>query len=102
MISLSPSTTDVVIALGERKALVGVDQYSQVLSGIGELPSLGGLFAPDLERTLELRPTLVLGVRSESMAAQLCSGPLGEFRHMLEAIDPPGPIQLAGAGQDHR
>lgn len=69
MISLSPSTTDVVVALGERKALVGVDQYSQVLSGVGELPSLGGLFAPDLERALELRPTLVLGVRSESQSA---------------------------------
>lgn len=69
MISLSPSTTDVVVALGEREALVGVDQYSKELSGLGELPSLGGLFAPDLERALELRPTLVLGVRSESQAA---------------------------------
>jgi len=69
VISLSPSTTDVVVALGGREALVGVDQYSKVLSGLGELPSLGGLFAPDLERALELRPTLVLGVRSESQAA---------------------------------
>ncbi len=49
--------------------LVGVDQYSRALPGIGELPSLGGLFAPDLERALELRPTLVLGVRSESQGA---------------------------------
>ena len=69
VISLSPSTTDIVVALGRRAALVGVDRYSHALPGIGELPSLGGLFAPDLERALELRPTLVLGVRSESQAA---------------------------------
>ncbi len=69
VISLSPSTTDIVVALGRRAELVGVDQYSHALPGFGDLPSLGGLFAPDLERALELRPTLVLGVRSESQAA---------------------------------
>jgi ABC-type Fe3+-hydroxamate transport system substrate-binding protein len=69
VISLSPSTTDIVAALGRHAALVGVDQYSRELPEIGELPSLGGLFAPDLERALELRPTLVLGVRSEVQAA---------------------------------
>lgn len=69
VISLSPSTTDIAIALGRRDALVGVDQFSHALPGLAELPSLGGLFAPDLERALELRPTLVLGVRSESQAA---------------------------------
>ncbi|MEX2207719.1 MAG: helical backbone metal receptor, partial [Myxococcota bacterium] len=70
VISLSPSATDVVVALGLREALVGVDQYSHTLIGAGEaLPSLGGLFAPDLERALELEPTLVLGVRSENQAA---------------------------------
>jgi iron complex transport system substrate-binding protein len=70
VISLSPSTTDIVVALGCGDALVGVDQYSHALPGIGDdLPSLGGLFAPDLERAIELRPTLVLGVRSENQAA---------------------------------
>jgi ABC-type Fe3+-hydroxamate transport system substrate-binding protein len=70
VISLSPSATDIVVALGLRDALVGVDQYSHALPGIGDaLPSLGGLFAPDLERALELAPTLVLGVRSENQAA---------------------------------
>jgi ABC-type Fe3+-hydroxamate transport system substrate-binding protein len=68
VISLSPSTTGIVVALGRKAALVGVDQFSHELPGIGDLPSLGGLFAPDLERSLELRPTLVLAVRSESQA----------------------------------
>jgi len=69
VISLSPSTTDIVVALGHRDALVGVDQLSGAIDGLRDLPSLGGLFAPDLERALELRPMLVLGVRSESQAA---------------------------------
>jgi ABC-type Fe3+-hydroxamate transport system substrate-binding protein len=69
VISLSPSTTDIVVALGRRDALVGVDQFSHALPGMQDLPSLGGLFAPDLERAVELRPTLVLGVRSESQGA---------------------------------
>ena len=70
VISLSPSATDIVAALGRSDALVGVDQYSHALPGIrDDLPSLGGLFAPDLERAIELRPTLVLGVRGENQAA---------------------------------
>jgi iron complex transport system substrate-binding protein len=69
VIALSPSITDIVIALGRRDTLVGVDQHSSLANGLSDLPSLGGLFAPDLERALELRPTHVLGARSESQAA---------------------------------
>jgi ABC-type Fe3+-hydroxamate transport system substrate-binding protein len=69
VISLSPALSGVVVALGARERLVGVDQYSLELPGLGELPSLGGLFAADLERALELRPSLVLGVRSEQQQA---------------------------------
>jgi iron complex transport system substrate-binding protein len=70
VISLSPSASDIVVALGRADALVGVDQFSRELAGVPDsLPSLGGLFAPDLERAIELAPTLVLGVRSENQAA---------------------------------
>lgn len=69
VISLSPSITDIVVALGGREQLVGVDQLSSSRHDLANLPSLGGLFAPDLERALELRPTVVLGVRSESQSA---------------------------------
>lgn len=68
IISLSPSLTEVLLALGARERIVGIDRFSRDLPGCQGIPSLGGLFAPDLERTLELRPTLVVGVRSESQA----------------------------------
>jgi iron complex transport system substrate-binding protein len=61
IISLSPAITQILVALDLRDRLVGVDSWSDVPG----VPSLGGLFAPDLERALELEPTLVLGVRSE-------------------------------------
>ena len=68
IVSLSPATTGILIALGLRGQLVGVDRISREQLGLEGLPSLGGLFAPDLERTLELRPTAVFAVRSESQA----------------------------------
>ena len=64
VISLSPSISGVLVALGVGDALVGSDRFSRKLPGLEEVPSLGGLFAPDLERAIELRPTLILGVAS--------------------------------------
>lgn len=68
IVSLSPATTGILIALGLRGQLVGVDRFSHEQLGLPDVPSLGGLFAPDLERTLELRPSAVFAVRSESQA----------------------------------
>jgi ABC-type Fe3+-hydroxamate transport system substrate-binding protein len=64
VISLSPALTRIVFALDAGDALIGVDRFSQELEGAAELPSLGGLFAPDLERAVELAPTLVLAIES--------------------------------------
>jgi len=69
IVSLSPSTTGVLLALGLRGEIVGIDRFSRELPDCAGIPTLGGLFAPDLERTLELRPSLVVGVRSQSQAA---------------------------------
>jgi len=74
VISLSPALTRIVLALDAGESIVGVDRYSQRLEGVGDRASLGGLFAPDLERTIELRPNLVLAVESaqqESFLSQL-------------------------------
>lgn len=64
VISLSPALTRILLALDAGDELVGVDRYSQRLPGVDRKPSLGGLFAPDLERAVELRPSLVLAVES--------------------------------------
>lgn len=66
--SLSPAATEILIALGARDQLVGVDRFSRQVAGVGEVPSLGALFSPDLERTVELAPTLVFGVAGQQQS----------------------------------
>jgi len=75
LISLNPSLTAILIRLGGRERLVGVDDYSgRVVEGVSELPRVGGLFDPSLESIAALRPDrvlLVAGVDQRSHAAQL-------------------------------
>jgi ABC-type Fe3+-hydroxamate transport system substrate-binding protein len=63
----------VIQALGAGDRLVGVDEFSRRLPGNERLPSVGGLFSPDLERTLELAPSAVLSVRSAEQQAYVAS-----------------------------
>lgn len=75
LISLNPSLTAIVLRLGGRERLVGVDDYSaRVVEEVAELPRVGGLFDPSLESIAALRPDrvlLVAGVDQRSHAAQL-------------------------------
>ncbi len=69
IISLSPAVTEVLVALGAAGELVGVDRFSREVRGVGDVPSLGTLFSPDLERAVELEPTLVFGVAGQQQHA---------------------------------
>jgi ABC-type Fe3+-hydroxamate transport system substrate-binding protein len=64
IISLAPALTETLLALGARDQLVGVDRYSKRIPGLEGVPSLGALFSPDFERSVELRPTLLVGIES--------------------------------------
>ncbi len=64
VIALAPSLVALVQAVGAGELLVGIDEVSRRAPGNERWPSVGGLYGPDLERTLELAPTLVLAVRS--------------------------------------
>jgi len=60
LISLTPSATEVVAALGAVGLLVGVDDYSKFPPEIARLPKVGSFLAPNLETIVALRPTLVI------------------------------------------
>ncbi len=60
LISLSPSATETVAAVGAVDWLVGVDQYSSYPPAVALLPKVGDYLTPNLEVILRLRPTLVL------------------------------------------
>jgi iron complex transport system substrate-binding protein len=60
VVSLTPSATEVVAALGAAALLVGVDDYSAFPPEVAALPKVGSFLAPNLETIVGLRPTLVI------------------------------------------
>lgn len=60
IITLLPSFTETVFALGVGARLVGVDDFSDYPSDALHLPKLGGAYDTQLERVLALKPDLVL------------------------------------------
>jgi iron complex transport system substrate-binding protein len=64
IVSLLPSLTEAVAALGAADRLVGVDRYSNWPPQVQRLPQLGGLDETPLEAVLALQPDLVLASSS--------------------------------------
>lgn len=60
LVSLTPSATEIVAALGATGLLVGVDDYSAFPAEVTRLPRVGSFLAPNLETIAGLKPTLVI------------------------------------------
>jgi iron complex transport system substrate-binding protein len=60
IVSLLPSLTETVCALGQCHRLVGVDRFSNWPESVRRLPQLGGNVDPHVEALIALRPDLVL------------------------------------------
>lgn len=60
IVSLLPSLTETVCALGACNRLVGVDRYSNWPESIALLPRMGGGIDPNIESIVALKPDLVL------------------------------------------
>ncbi|BAS29323.1 iron ABC transporter substrate-binding protein [Limnochorda pilosa] len=60
VVSLGPSNTEILYAIGAGDRLVGVDVYSDYPPEVEGLPKVGQLLEPDFERIVALRPDLVL------------------------------------------
>lgn len=64
VITLLPSLTEIVCALGACDRLVGVDRHSNHPEQVHGLPRLGGLDDPRIEALVALKPDLVIVPRS--------------------------------------
>lgn len=60
VISVLPSTTETLCALGVCDRLVGVDDFSDFPQQVTKLPKVGGLYNPDIEKMVALKPDLVI------------------------------------------
>jgi len=64
VVSLYPSLTAILLAIGAADALVGVDAFSAQQQSLTGVAQVGGLYNPSVERVLALRPDLVVAVPS--------------------------------------
>lgn len=71
IVSLLPSLTESICALGACSRLVGTDRYSNSPPSVLSLPKLGGLEDAQIERIVALRPDVVLAARSARVIDRL-------------------------------
>jgi iron complex transport system substrate-binding protein len=60
IISLAPHATELLFAVGAGAQIVGVSEYSDYPEQAKKIPSVGNIFALDLERVIALKPDLVV------------------------------------------
>lgn len=78
IVSLNPSLSEIVLALGARDVLVGVDTYThRQHPELADIADVGGLFDPSLEAVVALRPSAVVLVPSAEQR---------DYRGRLEAL----------------
>jgi len=63
IVSLAPSITEIIYALGVEDLLVGVTQYSDYPAAASSLPKVGSYVHLDLERIIALKPDLCIATR---------------------------------------
>ncbi|MET3440073.1 iron complex transport system substrate-binding protein [Variovorax paradoxus] len=71
IVTLLPSLTEGVCALGACSRLVGVDNYSNSPGAVRTLPQLGGGIDPNVEAIVALRPDVVLLAKSSRVTQRL-------------------------------
>jgi iron complex transport system substrate-binding protein len=77
IVSLAPSVTSILVALGARRDLVGVTRWCPDVAPVRKLPRVGDAWALEVADVVRLRPTLVIGsvpYRAETVA-QLLQAP---------------------------
>jgi len=71
IVSVLPSTTETLCAIGACERLVGVDDYSDFPQQVQKLPRVGGLYDPKVEQIVALKPDLVIVSKYGKLEAPL-------------------------------
>jgi iron complex transport system substrate-binding protein len=61
IVSLAPSVTSILLALGVRRELVGVSQWCKDVAEVGSRAVVGDCWKMDLREVMRLRPTILIG-----------------------------------------
>lgn len=60
IVTISPNAAEIICELGACSSIVGVDKFCVFPKDLDSRPKVGGLFDPDLERIVSLKPDLVI------------------------------------------
>jgi iron complex transport system substrate-binding protein len=88
VVSLAPSLTEIVFALGRGDWLAGVTDFCDYPPEARSRPKIGGSMTPDLERVVSLRPDLVLATDTGNPREALAQ--LARLRIPVFAVKPEG------------
>lgn len=84
IVSLIPAVTEMLFAIGAGPQVVGVSSFDTYPAEATTRPKVGGLFDPNFERILSLRPDLVITYGSQDELVQRLKGtniPSYTYRH---------------------
>lgn len=70
LISLAPSNTEILFALGLGEKVVGVDDYSDYPPEAAAVAKIGGFSKPNVEKIVDLKPDLVLASSMHEQAVK--------------------------------
>jgi iron complex transport system substrate-binding protein len=117
IVSTSPSSTEMLFALGLGDRVVGVSNFCRYPPQVRALPKVGTILRPDLERVLSLRPDLVVITdRNPEFAARLTAAQIpfvavatttlkdvsSAMLRIGDAAGIPGEARTAVAGMEER
>jgi iron complex transport system substrate-binding protein len=82
VVSLVPSATEAVFAMGAGSLMVGVGTFDAFPPEVSRLPRIGALLDPDVERILSLRPDLMICYASQTeLHGQLARAGIRLFKY---------------------
>jgi len=63
IISLAPSITEILFALGLNEEIVGVTDFCDYPEAASKKPKIGGFVSPNVEKIVSLKPDLIIAIR---------------------------------------
>ena len=98
IISLVPAVTEMLFAIGAGPRVVGVSSYDTFPAEVKQLPSVGALIDPNVEKILSLKPDLVIVYGSQDdLKRQLSRAGIGVFDYRHAGLaDITGTVRAVG------
>lgn len=73
IVTIAPNADEILAALGVADRIVGVSRFTFFPAELADRPRVGGLYDPDLERIIALRPDLIILRGRNEQVEQLCA-----------------------------